>query len=121
MPFKSKAQLRKFAAMERRGEIPKGTFKRWLEETPNVKKLPERASKMAKEKSDNKFLAGAIKRHGWLRRTAKRLGMTVLQAAKHIVASYRQRKGKWTLDDFKAANLYLKVLRKVHQKKKAGK
>lgn len=41
-PFKSKAQLKKFAEMEKRGEIPKGTFKQWLKETPNPKKLPER-------------------------------------------------------------------------------
>jgi glutamate-1-semialdehyde aminotransferase len=42
MPFKSKAQMRKFFAMEARGELPKGTAKRWLEHTKNVSKLPER-------------------------------------------------------------------------------
>lgn len=42
MPFLSKAQLGKFASMEKRGEIPKGTFRRWLDETPNVKNLPKR-------------------------------------------------------------------------------
>jgi hypothetical protein len=28
--------------MERRGELAKGTLKRWLEHTPNIKTLPER-------------------------------------------------------------------------------
>ena len=31
MPFKSKAQMRKFFAMESKGEIPKGTTRQWLE------------------------------------------------------------------------------------------
>ena len=42
MPFKSKRQQRKFFAMEHSGEIPKGTAMRWAEETPNIKKLPEK-------------------------------------------------------------------------------
>lgn len=42
MPFASKAQLRAFAAKEKAGELPMGTFRRWLDETPSVKKLPER-------------------------------------------------------------------------------
>jgi len=45
MPFKSKAQMRKFAAMERSGELPPGTFERWLRETKNPKRLPERKSR----------------------------------------------------------------------------
>lgn len=40
MPFESKAQMRKFFAMEKRGEIPKGTAKKWTHETPSIKKLP---------------------------------------------------------------------------------
>jgi len=45
MPFESKAQMRKFFAMEERGEIPKGTAQRWADETPSTKKLPERKKK----------------------------------------------------------------------------
>ena len=45
MPFKSKAQMRKFAAMEQAGELPPGTFDRWLRETKNLKRLPERKSR----------------------------------------------------------------------------
>ena len=41
MPFKSKAQMRKFYAMEASGEMPKGTAKKWSKETKNKKGLPE--------------------------------------------------------------------------------
>lgn len=51
MPFKSKAQMRKFYSMERDGELPKGTAQRWADETPNIKSLPERVKpKKAKPK-----------------------------------------------------------------------
>ena len=40
MPLKSKAQMGKFFAMEKRGELPKGTAKKWAEHTPNISKLP---------------------------------------------------------------------------------
>ena len=42
MPFKSKSQMRAFFAKEKRGEMPKGTAKRWLKETPDIGSLPER-------------------------------------------------------------------------------
>jgi hypothetical protein len=42
MPFKSQAQRRFMFAAESRGEVPKGTAKRWAHETPKDKKLPER-------------------------------------------------------------------------------
>ena len=45
MPAKSKRQLRKLFAMEARGELKKGTAKRFADETPNIKKLPERVKK----------------------------------------------------------------------------
>lgn len=44
MPFKSKSQHRLFRAMEARGELPAGTSSAWAEETPSIKKLPERIS-----------------------------------------------------------------------------
>ena len=37
--------MRKFFAMEADGAIPKGTAKQWADETPNIKKLPERVKK----------------------------------------------------------------------------
>lgn len=45
MPFRSKAQARRFFAMERRGELPRGTARRWAHETPGgIRSLPERLS-----------------------------------------------------------------------------
>ena len=40
MPFRSKSQMRRFFAMEGRGEIPEGTAKRWAGETSKIKALP---------------------------------------------------------------------------------
>jgi hypothetical protein len=48
VPFKSKAQVRKFHAMESRGEIPKGTSHRWAEHTKSIKKLPEKKAEFVK-------------------------------------------------------------------------
>ena len=42
MPFRSKAQHRKFIIMEKSGDIPEGTTAQWMKETKNFKKLPER-------------------------------------------------------------------------------
>jgi len=50
MPFKSKAQVRKFGAMVKRGEMSKAKFEEWLHKTPNIKKLPERVKKKKKRK-----------------------------------------------------------------------
>ena len=50
MPFKSKAQIRKFGAMLKRGEITKATFNKWMKHTPNIEKLPERKRKTKKKK-----------------------------------------------------------------------
>lgn len=52
VPFKSKAQMRWMFAAEARGELPKGTAKRWAEHTKNIKKLPER--KKPKKQEDSK-------------------------------------------------------------------
>jgi len=41
-PFRSKAQARLFFAKERRGELPRGTARRWMHETKNFAQLPER-------------------------------------------------------------------------------
>ena len=50
MPFRSKAQVRKFGAMVKRGEISKKKFEEWLHETQNIKKLPERVEKKKTKK-----------------------------------------------------------------------
>lgn len=41
MPFESKKQQRWMFAAEERGEVPKGTAKRWARHTPDIKSLPE--------------------------------------------------------------------------------
>lgn len=43
MPFKSKAQLRKFGEMVKQGTMKKEEFKKWVVDTPNIQDLPERA------------------------------------------------------------------------------
>ena len=48
MPFKSKAQVKKFGAMLKRGEITKATFNKWVKHTPSIKKLPERVKRKKK-------------------------------------------------------------------------
>jgi len=49
MPFKSKAQLRKFGELLKEGKISSATFKEWLKSTSNIKKLPERVDKKSKK------------------------------------------------------------------------
>lgn len=45
MPFKSKAQQRFMFAAEARGELARGTARRWAKHTDNIKKLPEHVKK----------------------------------------------------------------------------
>jgi len=47
MPFKSKAQQRFMFAAEERGDVSKGTAKRWADETPSIKSLPEKKKKFS--------------------------------------------------------------------------
>lgn len=44
MPFKSKSQRRFMYAAEARGDVPKGTAKKWEEHTPKDKPLPEKVA-----------------------------------------------------------------------------
>ena len=48
MPFKSKAQQRFMFAAESRGDVPKGTARRWAHHTKSIKSLPEHAKKKKK-------------------------------------------------------------------------
>lgn len=50
MPFSSKAQHRKFRAMEASGELPKGTSHTWAHHTKDMKALPEHKESSAKAK-----------------------------------------------------------------------
>ena len=48
MPFQSKAQQRYMFAAEKRGELKKGTARRWAHETKDMKHLPNRKKKSKK-------------------------------------------------------------------------
>ena len=61
MPYKSKAQHKKFRAMEARGDLPKGTSDRWMKETPNYDQLPETTVE-AKPKRFSKRVRGLLYR-----------------------------------------------------------
>jgi hypothetical protein len=63
MPFKSKAQRRKFAQLLVEGKISDQTFEEWNRETGR-KRLPERVSKPVKKKAKKKITKRKIqKRH----------------------------------------------------------
>ena len=53
MPFKSKAQRRKFAELLVKGEISPETYEEWNRETGG-KVLPERVKKKARKRSSKK-------------------------------------------------------------------
>ena len=64
-PFTSKSQQKFMFAAEARGEIPKGTARRWAKHTPSIKSLPERktsnkraAKKLLKKTAKRSFVGG---------------------------------------------------------------
>jgi hypothetical protein len=61
MPFKSKAQRRKFAELLVKGEISPETYEEWNRETGG-KHLPERVKKKAKKAKKAKARKRAAKR-----------------------------------------------------------
>ena len=64
MPFKSKAQRRKFAELLVKGEISPETFEEWNRSTGD-KKLPERVKRVGKRsKSKAKAKSGSRTRRG---------------------------------------------------------
>ena len=71
VPFKSKAQRRKFAELLVKGEISAETFEEWNRETGG-KVLPERVRKTAKNKrAKNKKAKNKKARRPRARKTAK--------------------------------------------------
>lgn len=55
MPYKSKAQAKKFRVMEAAGELPKGTASEWAHATPSIKALPEHVKGKKKMKKSAEF------------------------------------------------------------------
>jgi len=55
--------MRRFFAMEKRGELKKGTARRWAHHTPNIKKLPERVRKRKHNPpTKGNYLGGVVHR-----------------------------------------------------------
>jgi hypothetical protein len=73
MPFKSKAQRRKFAELLMKGEISPETFEEWNRETGGAK-LPERVKSAKKPSSGgkDKSKSGASKSKAGSKRPSKR-------------------------------------------------
>jgi hypothetical protein len=67
MPFKSKAQRRKFAELLMRGEISPETYEEWNRET-GAAKLPERVS----AKRNRKRKSAATRKKSVKRKTTRR-------------------------------------------------
>jgi hypothetical protein len=73
MPFKSKAQRRKFAELLVKGEISPETFEEWNRETGKAK-LPERVSPAAKRPKRRKVRSKSQAQSQRGRRTGKKAG-----------------------------------------------
>jgi hypothetical protein len=58
--------MRAFFAMEKRGELPKGTAERWAEHTPNIKSLPKRVKKTRKHKVYGQDFVEGVQRNRML-------------------------------------------------------
>jgi hypothetical protein len=59
MPYESKSQMKKFFAMEDRGELPEGTAREWAHHTPHLKKLPEHKGHSGRSKRSEDYLKEA--------------------------------------------------------------
>ena len=70
MPFKSKAQRRKFAELLVKGEISEETFEEWNRETGGAR-LPERAKATKKRSSKRPSTKGSSKAKVSSKRKAK--------------------------------------------------
>lgn len=58
MPFKSRSQMRKIAAMKDRGEIGEKTFEEFADATQSIAALPEKVSSGIKKKKKRKIAGG---------------------------------------------------------------
>jgi hypothetical protein len=82
MPFKSKAQRRKFAELMVKGEISPETFEEWNRDT-GASKLPERVT----QKKPKKRSASARKKAGASKRPKKRTTAKKTTARKRKTAA----------------------------------
>lgn len=71
MPMKSKAQQKWMFAAEARGELPKGTAKRWADHTKDIKDLPEHVEKKSFIQLDPTLLKAAREKVASLKRSTR--------------------------------------------------
>lgn len=66
MPFKSRAQMRKFSELVKQGKMSQKTFDEWAGATPSTHKLPERVhpKKDPEPGSTEHYIADYKKRFG---------------------------------------------------------
>lgn len=100
MPFKSRAQYRKFKQLVGEGKISQEVMDEWTAATPDLKALPNRL-KPKKKKKKASFVAG-------LKKTAKDMqslaGITDAAMSKHnkkVIEGMRSKKPLFTLRDLK--------------------
>jgi len=112
LPFKSKAQMRKFAVLLKEGKISKADFDKWHAETKNPKRLPERVKKKKKKgfadgfkkvaglslRSEHKNPKGGLSAKGrsaYNKATGSKLKPGVKGAA--VTPEKMRRKGSWAV------------------------
>lgn len=83
-PFKSKAQQRFMFAAEARGDVAKGTARRWAHETKGIKKLPERV-----KKAGVPIPAEALR---ILKALSRKEGENLLHVAEHAIGERQEKK-----------------------------
>ena len=71
MPFKSKAQQKWMFAAENRGDVEKGTAKRWAKHTKSIKSLPEKVGKHNPVRSPCLTGAGAAAEQMFYKKTSR--------------------------------------------------
>ena len=81
MPFKSKAQRRKFYAMAREGEISQSQLKKWERETSKKRPLPERKKQAAMDVFHNAGKNKALEKLGGLRDSLARVPRSAIYGA----------------------------------------
>lgn len=75
MPFKSKAQYRKFRQMLEDGEISESTFNKWMRETDSIEQLPEKVANMNYEEIYESVYSDTLEKVAFDNNTAATAGL----------------------------------------------
>jgi hypothetical protein len=90
MPFKSKAQQRFMFSAEAKGDLPKGTAKKWAKHTRNIKGLPE---KVADEQHPDLPQFGSAQAQAWTQGVATPDGQGGIDKCSGFMAGFRKTAG----------------------------